>query len=68
MPSLISETTLPNGMKIFAINPEEALVLYEQVQEYFKNGIELHPGDTIFDVGAILAYSRCLFTNCAIAT
>jgi FkbM family methyltransferase len=65
MPNLISETTLPNGMKIFAINPEEALVLYEQVQEYFKNGIELHLGDTVFDVGAniglfsLTAYELC---------
>jgi FkbM family methyltransferase len=65
MPNLIAKTTLPNGMKIFAINPEEALVLYEQVQEYFKNGIELHPGDTVFDIGANIGlFSLSVYELC----
>lgn len=65
MSNLISETVLPNGMKIFAINKEEALVLYEQVQEYFKNGIELHPGDTVFDVGANIGlFSLSVYEFC----
>ncbi|MFN6515458.1 MAG: FkbM family methyltransferase [Nostoc sp. CreGUA01] len=52
MPDLITETVLPNGVKIFSLREEEVPILYEQIQEYFKNGIELHEGDTIFDVGA----------------
>ncbi|BAZ40752.1 methyltransferase FkbM family protein [Calothrix sp. NIES-4101] len=65
MTNLMSETKLPNGMKIFAINPEEALVLCEQVQEYFKNGIELYPGDTVFDVGANIGlFSLSVYELC----
>lgn len=52
MTALTPETILPNGMKIFYLREEEVLTLYEQIQEYFRNGIELHEGDTVFDVGA----------------
>ena len=52
MRTLIPETTLPNGMKIFYLRKEEVSIVYEQIQEYFKNGIELYEGDTVFDVGA----------------
>lgn len=52
MRTLFPETTLPNGMKIFYLRKEEVPILYEQIQEYFKNGIELYEGDTVFDVGA----------------
>lgn len=61
MPTLIPETMLPNGMKIFYLQEEEVPTLYEQIQEYFRNGIELHEGDTVFDVGANIG----LFTLCA---
>jgi FkbM family methyltransferase len=46
------ETVLPNGMKIFCLQQDEVPMLYEQIQEYFRNGIELHEGDTVLDVGA----------------
>lgn len=52
MTSLASETILPNGRKIFYLRKEEVQPLYEQIQEYFRHGIELHEGDTVFDVGA----------------
>lgn len=52
MPSKISETLLPNGMKVFCFKEEEASILYEQIQEYLKNGIKLNPGDCLFDIGA----------------
>ncbi len=52
MPTLVPETVLPNGMKIFCLREEEVPILYGQIQEYLRNGIELHEGDTIFDVGA----------------
>lgn len=46
------ETVLPNGMTAFCLRKEEVLLLYQQVQEYLKNGIEVNRGDTVFDVGA----------------
>jgi FkbM family methyltransferase len=52
MATLTTETILPNGMKIFCLREEEVLILYEQIQEYFKNGIKLREGDTVFYVGA----------------
>lgn len=52
MSALIPEIVLPNGMKIFYLRKDEVKFLYEQVQGYCKNGIELHEGDTVFDVGA----------------
>lgn len=41
MQTLIPETVLPNGMKIFCLRQEEVPTFYEQIQEYFRNGIEL---------------------------
>lgn len=52
MPTLIPETMLPNGMKVFYLRKNEVPTIYQAIQYYFKNGIELHEGDTIFDVGA----------------
>jgi len=52
MSAFIPEITLPNGVKIFYKNKEEVDFLYEEMPLYFKNGIELHEGDTVFDVGA----------------
>jgi FkbM family methyltransferase len=52
MSALIPEIMLPNGMKIFYQNKEEVEFLYEEMPLYFKNGIDLYEGDTVFDVGA----------------
>jgi len=52
MQTLIPETMLPNGMKIFYLRKEEVSIICEQIPEYFRNGIELSEGDTVFDVGA----------------
>jgi FkbM family methyltransferase len=52
MPTLIQETILPNGLKIFCIREKEVPTLYQQINEYFRNGIALHEGDIVFDVGA----------------
>lgn len=46
------EILLPNNTKVFCIQKEETYILYEQIQGYFKNGIQLHEGDTVVDVGA----------------
>lgn len=65
MPTIIPETQLPNGMKIFCLREEEVTPLYEQVQEYIKYGIKLQEGDIVFDVGAniglftLWAYQEC---------
>lgn len=65
MAALIPEILLPNGMKIFYLQENEVKFLYEQVQGYCKNGIQLHEGDTVFDVGAniglftLRAYQIC---------
>ncbi|MBD2092465.1 FkbM family methyltransferase [Microcoleus sp. FACHB-1515] len=48
----LKETVLPNGMTAFCLRKEEVPLVYQQVQEYLKNGIELNQGDTVFDVGA----------------
>lgn len=59
------EVLLPNNTKIFCLRKDEAYILYEQVQEYFKNGIELQEGDIVIDVGAniglftLWAYQSC---------
>src|SRR5262245_222589 len=52
MSTKIPQVRLPNGMKIFCIRKGEARRGYKDVQNYFKNGIQLHRGDTVFDVGA----------------
>ena len=65
MSTTIPETMLPNGMKIFYLREEEVTVLYEQIQDYIKYGIELQEGDIVFDVGAniglftLWAYQKC---------
>lgn len=65
MTALTRETILPNGMKIFYLREEEVLTLYEQIQEYFRNGIELHEGDTVFDVGANIGlFTLCVYHLC----
>jgi FkbM family methyltransferase len=51
-PDLIPEMTLPDGVKIFYKNREEVEFLYEEMPLYLQNGIELHEGATVFDVGA----------------
>jgi FkbM family methyltransferase len=58
MESTISSKRLPNGSKVFFPKKEifqfydETTFLYDEVQDYFRNGIVCHEGDTIFDVGA----------------
>ena len=60
-----NEVTLPNGMKIFCLGKDEVRLVYKEVRAYLKNGIELHEGDTVFDVGAniglfaLWAYQSC---------
>jgi len=65
MPHPLQEAVLPNKMTISCLRKREVPVVYRQVQEYFKNGIELGEGDVVFDVGAniglfaLSTYERC---------
>lgn len=65
MTAALPVITLPNGMKIFCVQKYEALVVYRQVQSYFKFGVGIQRGDTIFDGGAniglftLLAREKC---------
>lgn len=48
----ISVVNLPNGLQVECLCVEEVPILYQQVQGYLQHGVKLHPGDTVFDVGA----------------
>ena len=55
MPSTKTPSVVWNGASIVEINPYETRFLYQEIfvdRTYLKNGIELRPGDIIFDVGA----------------
>ncbi|MBF2063417.1 MAG: FkbM family methyltransferase [Calothrix sp. C42_A2020_038] len=52
MADLIPKIILSNGMEIFYKNREEVEFLCKEMPLYLKNGIELHEGATVFDVGA----------------
>ena len=46
---------LPNGLEIASINGGETLQFYEEIfveQLYTRGGVEIRPGDVVFDVGA----------------
>lgn len=59
--------TLPNQMEVCCLqNNEEVFLIYEQVQEYFKHGIEINKGDTVFDVGANIGlFSLWVYKACS---
>lgn len=47
--------TLPNGLVVAEINKYETQFLYKEIfaeEAYLRNGIEVRPGDVVFDVGA----------------
>jgi FkbM family methyltransferase len=61
----LHEFTLPGGMTIDCRRESEALLVSEQVQLYFRHGVNLQPGATVIDVGAniglftVLVHQRC---------
>jgi FkbM family methyltransferase len=61
----LHEVTLPGGMKVDCRRESEAVLVSEQVQLYFRHGVNLQPGATVFDVGAniglftLLVHERC---------
>jgi FkbH-like protein/FkbM family methyltransferase len=59
---------LPNGLEIAHLNAHETDYVYKEIFEdqcYLRHGIELHDGDTVFDIGAniglfsLFVLSRC---------
>jgi FkbM family methyltransferase len=59
------EVLLPNGMVVACHQKHEVPLVQLEVQSYFGNGVQLNPGDTMFDVGAniglfsLAAYHHC---------
>jgi FkbM family methyltransferase len=48
----MARTTLKDGTKVFCIHRNEAKVLDDHVLGYLAHGIQVNPGDVVFDVGA----------------
>lgn len=46
------ETTLTDGTDVFCLRRSEPKLVDDQVKEYFRHGISVNSGDTVFDVGA----------------
>ena len=65
MSAHLRETILPNGSKAYCLDKREAAFVYEQVKQYLMHGVELHPGDTVFDIGANIGlFSMMAFEEC----
>lgn len=64
---MAADVQLPNGMRVACLQKHEVLLVNLEIESYFSNGIEVKPGDTIFDVGAniglfsLAACERCNF-------
>lgn len=61
----LHEVTLPGGMTVDCRRESEAVLVSEQVQLYFRHGISLEPGATVFDVGANIGlFTRLVHQRC----
>lgn len=60
-----ADITLPNGAVVACLHKHEVPLVQLEIETYFTNGMQLKPGDTVFDVGANIglfsvdAYHRC---------
>lgn len=43
---------LPNGMRVACLQRHEVRLVNREIESYFPDGFQIHPGDTVFDVGA----------------
>lgn len=66
----MKDTVLPNQLEVCALSDDEALILYHEIfttQAYMKHGIQVAPGDCVFDVGANIGlysvYLACTFPD-----
>ncbi len=57
---------LPDGKQVYCLGTDgEVLSTYHQVEEYFKHGITVKPGDTIIDIGANIGlFSLAVLERC----
>ena len=59
------DVLLPGMGTIRCLRPEQATEIHRQVLQYFKHGIVVTPGNTVFDIGAniglfsLLVHSMC---------
>ena len=57
--------SLPNGMMVSCLQKHDVPIVQLEIESYFAKGLQLRPGDTVFDVGAniglfsLAAYDRC---------
>lgn len=61
--TLIRETRLESGKKVFCLSKSEARLLEGTVQNYLKSGIKIKPGDTVFDIGANIGLFTLLLAD-----
>lgn len=47
-----AEVSLPSGEVVACLQKHEVPLVQLEIESYFTNGIQLNPGDTVFDVGA----------------
>ena len=61
----VREVSLPNGLVVSCLQRHEVPIVNLEVNGYLAHGLELNPGDTLFDVGAhiglftLAAYEHC---------
>jgi 31-O-methyltransferase len=61
---MMRQVELPDGLNVFSLNPDEARSLHREVfvsRCYLRNGIQIHDGDCIFDVGANIGIATLSF-------
>lgn len=49
---MLADVSLPNGDVVSCLQKHEVPLVQLEIETYFTNGIQLNPGDTVFDVGA----------------
>jgi len=49
---MLADVSLPNGEVVSCLQKHEVPLVQLEIESYFTNGIQLNPGDTVFDVGA----------------
>jgi FkbM family methyltransferase len=66
MLGFLRSTQLPNGKRVYCLGTDgEAVSTFHQVEDYFKHGITVKPGDVIIDIGANIGlFSLKVFERC----
>jgi len=60
------DVSLPNGMIVSCLQKHEVPLVRLEIETYFSNGIQVSPGDTVFDVGANIGlFSLATYERCA---